>query len=338
MSLSVRENAGVSALQRLRRGPLLSRRKEIEVVSKELSSLDVKAPSLDASVAALSGGNQQKVVMARALLAEPAILIADEPTQGVDVGARAEIYRILRDVSDRGVPVVVASSDAKELEGLCDRVLVMSRGESMTVLDGGEVTEEGIVHAAMRADAHKRSRQLKGKSTPLRRFLRGDYVPVVILAMMMVALGAYIFAQLPIPVGVQLHGGDAGLHAALGFIAMGQTIALLMGGIDLSVGPLAGFLVVIASFFANDGKSVNGLARRARADVRRGGSGGSDERSAGPVREVHCGGSDPDDVHRPTGPELPATWEPRRLDRRQANGHHRVQGRAGSGRVRSVRA
>jgi ribose transport system ATP-binding protein len=256
MSLSVRENAAVSALHRLRRGPLLSRRKEIEVVSKELSSLDVKAPSLDASVAALSGGNQQKVVMARALLAEPAILIADEPTQGVDVGARAEIYRILREVSDRGVPVVVASSDAKELEGLCDRVLVMSRGESMAVLDGGEVTEEGIVHAAMRADAHKRSRQLEGKSTPLRRFLRGDYPPVAILAMTMVALGAYIFVRNSRYLSAFNFTAVMLACAALGFIAIGQTIALLMGGIDLSVGPLAGFLVVIASFFANDGKSV----------------------------------------------------------------------------------
>ena len=85
---------------------------------------------METMVSALSGGNQQKVVLARALLAEPSIIIADEPTQGVDVGARAEIYRILREVALEGVPVVVASSDAKELEGLCDRVVVMSRGTS----------------------------------------------------------------------------------------------------------------------------------------------------------------------------------------------------------------
>ena len=79
--------------------------------------LAVRAPSLEAPVSALSGGNQQKVVMSRALLSRPAILVADEPTQGVDVGARAEIYRILREVADQGVPVVIASSDTLELEG-----------------------------------------------------------------------------------------------------------------------------------------------------------------------------------------------------------------------------
>src|SRR5213079_162175 len=115
---------------------------------------DVRAPSLEAPVSALSGGNQQKIVMARSMLSDPAILVADEPTQGVDVGARAEIYRILREVSAGGVPVVLASSDALELEGLCDRVIVMSRGQAVATLEGDEVTEERIVHAAISATTH----------------------------------------------------------------------------------------------------------------------------------------------------------------------------------------
>ena len=129
-SLTVRENAAVAALGRFARGGLVDRDRERAGVTASLSSLSVRAPSLEAPVSTLSGGNQQKVVISRALLSEPAILLADEPTQGVDVGARAEIYGILRDASARGVPVVVASSDAKELEGLCDQVLVMSRGQS----------------------------------------------------------------------------------------------------------------------------------------------------------------------------------------------------------------
>src|SRR5207247_4015308 len=88
------------------------------------------------------------------LLSEPAILVADEPTQGVDVGARAEIYRILREVTDGGVPVVVSSSDTLELEGLCDRVIVMSRGHAVATLEGDDVTEERIVHAAISATTH----------------------------------------------------------------------------------------------------------------------------------------------------------------------------------------
>jgi ribose transport system ATP-binding protein len=258
MTLSVRENAGISALERLKRGPLLSRSNEVAVVSRELSALDVRAPTLETTMAALSGGNQQKVVMARALLAEPVMLIADEPTQGVDVGARAEIYRILREVSEIGVPVVVASSDAKELEGLCDRVLVMSRGESVVELVGADVTEDAIIGAAMRADAHRRSLldpadTLSG-STRRNRFLSGDYAPVAVVALVMLVLGAYVYSRNDRYLSAFNTTSVMFLCAALGFIAIGQTICLLLGGIDLSVGPLAGFLVVVGSFFMSDGE------------------------------------------------------------------------------------
>jgi ribose transport system ATP-binding protein len=104
IDLNVRENAAITALDLLRTGPVVSRSREVAAVGRELSELAVKAPSLEAQVSALSGGNQQKVVMARAMLSEPALLVADEPTQGVDVGARAEIYRILREVAAGGVP------------------------------------------------------------------------------------------------------------------------------------------------------------------------------------------------------------------------------------------
>ena len=101
IDLNVRENSALTALDRLKVGPVVSRRREVAVVERELSELAVKAPSLEAPVSALSGGNQQKVVMARAMLSEPSLLVADEPTQGVDVGARAEIYRILREIAGR---------------------------------------------------------------------------------------------------------------------------------------------------------------------------------------------------------------------------------------------
>src|SRR5206468_10312592 len=122
-------------LDRLTVGPVVSQNREVAAVERELSELVVRAPSLEAPVSSLSGGNQQKVMMARAMLSQPAILVADEPTQGVDVGARAEIDRILREVSARGVPVVVSSSDTLELEGLCDRVIVMSRGHAVASLE-----------------------------------------------------------------------------------------------------------------------------------------------------------------------------------------------------------
>jgi ribose transport system ATP-binding protein len=257
VGLNVRENSAMTALGRFTAGPLVSRHREVAAVERELTQLEVKAPSLEAPVSSLSGGNQQKIVLARAMLSEPAILVADEPTQGVDVGARAEIYRILREVAARGVPVVVASSDTKELEGLCDRVIVMSRGQAVATLEGDAVTEERIVHAAISATMHTAEQAARTRTGPSRlaRFIEGDYAPVLVLAAVILVLGAYV-----------LHHNSRYLSnfninsvmfacAALGFISLGQTFALLLGGIDLSVGPLAGFLVVEASFFVLDGKS-----------------------------------------------------------------------------------
>ena len=259
MRLTVRENAAVSALTRFRSGILLSRKRELGMVGDTLGSLAVKAASLDAPVSSLSGGNQQKVMVSRALLSEPELVLADEPTQGVDVGARAEIYQILREVSAAGIPVIVASSDAKELEGLCDTVIVMSRGHIVDTLRGEALTEERMIHAAVSSttrsvgvdevsdadrDERKAVRQAK-----LRRFLQGDYAPPVLLVAVMIALGVFIFAQNNRYLGEFNISSMLLLVSALGFIAMGQTIALLTGGIDLSVGPLVGFLVVIGSFF-----------------------------------------------------------------------------------------
>ena len=259
MSLAVRENAAISALGRFKRGFLLGRSAEVTAVHDSLQSLSVKAPSMEAPVAALSGGNQQKVVISRALLSEPVILVADEPTQGVDVGARAEIYTILRAASSNGIPVVVASSDAKELEGLCDQVLVMSRGHVVATLTGDEVTEERIVSAAVTSTAEVvavAAAQRKTASSRLRRFILGDYTPTVLLVCVMVALAAYIVPENDRYLSAFNITNLLTAATALGFIALGQNIALLTGGIDLSVGPLAGFLVVISSFFVNDGKSL----------------------------------------------------------------------------------
>ncbi len=259
MSLSVRENAAISALPQFTTSGLVSRQREVSRVGDSLTSLSVKAPSMDAPVAALSGGNQQKVVISRALLSDPVLLIADEPTQGVDVGARAEIYTILREASSRGIPVVVASSDALELEGLCDQVLVMSRGHVVETLTGDDVTEQRIVSAAVTSTAEVTAvaaAQRTTTSSRVRRFLLGDYTPPVLLLVVMVALAAYIIPDNDRYLSAFNITNLLTAATALGFIALGQNIALLTGGIDLSVGPLAGFLVVIASFFINDGKSM----------------------------------------------------------------------------------
>jgi ribose transport system ATP-binding protein len=258
-SLNVRENATFAALGKFAACGVLSRRKEVEEVNTAFKSLAVKASSIEAPVLSLSGGNQQKVVMARALLSEPGLIVADEPTQGVDVGARAEIYRILREVSKSGTPVIVNSSDAAELEGLCDRVVVLSRGRVVETLSGDDVVESSIVAAAVNAAMHVGDSGVASRRNSTggvwRHFLQSDNAPAVPLLLVTILLGLYIFSQNPNFLSSFNISNILLLATPLGFIALGQTVALLMGGIDLSVGPLAGFLVVVASFFINDDKS-----------------------------------------------------------------------------------
>ena len=262
--LTVRENASFAALDRFSTFGIMSWAKELRQVGATFNSLAVKTPSIEAPILSLSGGNQQKVVMSRALLSEPRLIVADEPTQGVDVGARSEIYRILREVSSSGTPVVVNSSDAAELEGLCDKVLVFSRGHAVATLTGTDVSETQIVAAAVSATAHGRAGgiQKKARSTigGLRHFLQSDNAPAAPLALVTILLGLYIFSQNANFLSAFNVNNILSLATALGFIALGQTIVLLLGAIDLSVGPLAGFLVVVASFFINDDKSTLTIA------------------------------------------------------------------------------
>ena len=258
--LTVRENASFAALDQFSTFGIMSKKRELEQVGATFSSLAVRAPSIEAPILSLSGGNQQKVVVSRALLSEPGLIVADEPTQGVDVGARSEIYRILREVSHSGAPVVVNSSDAAELEGLCDQVVVLSRGRAVATLTGADVSEARIVAAAVSAPAHVRTRGRGDKTRSamgsVRLFLQSDNAPAVPLALVTIMLGLFVFSQNPNFLSAFNLNNILSLATALGFIALGQTVALLLGAIDLSVGPLSGFLVVVASFFINDDKST----------------------------------------------------------------------------------
>ena len=145
---SVDFNLQLANLARITRGPLIDaarRRKSSLAVVRDLA---IRTPSLDTPVGRLSGGNQQKVVIGRWLLRSPRLLILDEPTRGVDVGARGEIHRLIRALAERGMAVLVISSEADELPDLCDRVLVMAEGRIVRELDGAAVTRNAIVEAS----------------------------------------------------------------------------------------------------------------------------------------------------------------------------------------------
>ncbi|MFG2630710.1 sugar ABC transporter ATP-binding protein [Streptomyces sp. NPDC048473] len=149
---TIRENTSLVVLDRLRRFRFVKRGAERALAQEFTDRLRVRTPSVDHEVRKLSGGNQQKVVLARWLARKPKVLILDEPTRGIDVGAKAEIYQIIADLAAEGVAVLVISSELPELLGLADRVVVMQGGRITGELAHHEATEESILALAMADD------------------------------------------------------------------------------------------------------------------------------------------------------------------------------------------
>ena len=151
LSKSVAFNLGLANLRSLIFSPvlpLLSGRRRKEMAERAIRDLSIKTPSIEVAVGRLSGGNQQKVVIGRWLKSARKVLILDEPTRGVDVGARAEIHRIVRELAARGMACLVISSEPEELPDLCDRVLVMAEGRVVKELGGKAVTRNAIIAAS----------------------------------------------------------------------------------------------------------------------------------------------------------------------------------------------
>src|SRR5690606_36504803 len=128
--------------------PLISRSAQRSLAADTIRTLAIKAQGIDKPVGRLSGGNQQKVVIGRWLQRAPRVLILDEPTRGVDIGARGEIHRLIRQLASSGMAVLVISSEPDELPDLCDRVLVMAEGRIVRELRGAAVSRAAIVEAS----------------------------------------------------------------------------------------------------------------------------------------------------------------------------------------------
>jgi len=149
LPLSISENIALASLGRRQRWGWVDRRKERDVVLRAISDLGIHATGPAAGLVTLSGGNQQKVVLGKWLATTPRVLLMDDPTRGVDIEARSDIYRQIREIAARGVAILVNSTDTLELVGLCDRVLVMFEGRLARELVGEAITEEAIVGAAV---------------------------------------------------------------------------------------------------------------------------------------------------------------------------------------------
>ena len=149
MKRSVRDNISLAVLRRLSRWRVVNRREERQLAERYLRELHIRTPSIEQEIATLSGGNQQKTVLARWLARELKLLILDEPTRGVDVGAKADIYGIIDRLAARGVAVLVISSELPEVLGLADRIVVMKGGTVSGTIERADATEEEILSLAI---------------------------------------------------------------------------------------------------------------------------------------------------------------------------------------------
>jgi ribose transport system ATP-binding protein len=256
MPASVTDNVTATSLSRDSLSGIISDRRQRARASEQVARLSVRTASLEAPVRTLSGGNQQKVAIARSLIDEARVLLLDGPTQGVDVGSRVEMYRIAREAAQSGVAVVVLSSDGIELEGLCDRVAVFARGRIAGELSGAELTEEKLIGRALTAPA---AADARAAAEPPRRwrlmpFVQSDFLPV--MALLAAALGVVAFTALDNSTFMSALTFESifSLLAVLVLLSLAQQVVVLSGGIDLSVGPAAGLLVVLASFFVTPEK------------------------------------------------------------------------------------
>jgi ribose transport system ATP-binding protein len=153
LGMSVRENTTLANLKEVVKGPFINRSKERAVTEKFIKELQIKTPHQDQTAQNLSGGNQQKVVIAKWLFTESKVLIFDEPTRGIDVGAKVEIYRLMNELVRSGVAILMISSELPEVLGMCDRVLVMHEGRIAGEIPRAEATQEAVMHMATGAVA-----------------------------------------------------------------------------------------------------------------------------------------------------------------------------------------
>ncbi|WP_131194632.1 sugar ABC transporter ATP-binding protein [Lichenihabitans psoromatis] len=152
LPMSVGQNLSFAALDRFTSGGVIDRGAERQAIDAMLRLLEIKTASIDVPVSALSGGNQQKVVIAKWLMIAPKIILLNDPTRGIDVGTKQEIYRLLRKLADDGAAILLYSTDYAELIGCCDRVAVLYDGSVRRMLAGHNITEHALISSALNID------------------------------------------------------------------------------------------------------------------------------------------------------------------------------------------
>jgi ABC-type sugar transport system ATPase subunit len=146
---SVNSNISISIIKSLMKKMKIDRKREKEIADKWIQNLNIKTPSANTIVESLSGGNQQKVVISRWLETKPDVLILNDPTRGIDVGAKAEIYSLMEKLCEEGIGIIMISSDLKEIISMADRIVVMSEGKVTGEVPREEISQESLMRLAV---------------------------------------------------------------------------------------------------------------------------------------------------------------------------------------------
>ena len=261
LAMSIRDNLVLAAASDLSNHGVIDSAKERTAIEEAVQKLQIKMNDLDAPVRTLSGGNQQKIVIGKWLMKEPRILLLNDPTRGIDVGTKQEMYRLLRELAQAGIAILFYSTDYEELIGMCDRVVVCYGGKLIRELKGADLNEHNLITAALNlSEKFVRSGSAgafgetgvgtRPKWQAFRRFCRWNVGPLtafLVFASMFLLFSAN--QQNGLSVNVLTSLSNKGVVLAL--VAMAQTLVILTGGFDLSAGMILTMASCLSSVVAN---------------------------------------------------------------------------------------
>jgi ribose transport system ATP-binding protein len=261
LPMSIRDNLVLAAASDLSNHGVIDSAKEKTAIDEAVEKLQIKVNDLDAPVRTLSGGNQQKVVIGKWLMKEPRILLLNDPTRGIDVGTKQEMYRLMRELAQAGIAILFYSTDYEELIGMCDRVVVCYGGKLIRELKGTDLTGHNLISAALNlSEEFVKSGSAGGiseigggnqsKWQTFRRFWRWNVGPsTAFLVFAMMFLLFSVKQQNGLSVNVLTSLSNKGVVLAL--VAMAQTLVVLTGGFDLSAGMILTMASCLASVVVN---------------------------------------------------------------------------------------
>jgi ABC-type sugar transport system ATPase subunit/ribose/xylose/arabinose/galactoside ABC-type transport system permease subunit len=254
--LSVTANVVLAALRQFARGPFVPRHQETQRAEAALKDLGIRVHSIDQPAGTLSGGNQQKVVVGRWLCRDPEVLILDEPTRGVDVGAKTELYSLVHRLADEGRAIVLISSELPEVLAQSNRVGVFRTGRLAAIFDPRQATAEEVAAAALPLGASA-AEMRQGKTVALAQAAgRVSFLREAALALILALLFGFLEWRTGRFLTVDQLLGIATDTALLAFCAIGATFVILTGGIDISLGALMALSAAVAGRLWEQGTPI----------------------------------------------------------------------------------